>query len=76
VLHRTGIQLCSIAASELGCSLALRLRYASKEKPVPPLEQSQRMNELVIDINKVLLGNGVQEQITLSDITITDKMIS
>ncbi len=41
-----------------------------------PLEQIQRMNELVADINKVLVENGVQEQITLSDITITDKTVS
>jgi hypothetical protein len=34
------------------------------------------MNELVTNINKVLVENGVQEQITLSDITITDKTVS
>lgn len=41
-----------------------------------PLEQIQKMNDLLTDINKVLAGNGVREQITLSDITITDKTIS
>lgn len=41
-----------------------------------PLEQIRRMNALVIEINKVLANNGIQEQIALSDITITDKTVS
>lgn len=34
------------------------------------------MNALVEDINQILNNNGVQENITLSDITITDKTVS
>ena len=34
------------------------------------------MNELVKDINQILSANGVMEQISLSDITITEKTIS
>ena len=34
------------------------------------------MNDLVTDINQILSRNGVQEKITLSDITITDKTVS
>lgn len=41
-----------------------------------PLEEIEKMNDLVKDINRILKCNGVQETITLSDITITDKTIS
>lgn len=41
-----------------------------------PLEQIEKMNDLVKDINRILSANGAQEQITLSDITITEKTVS
>lgn len=41
-----------------------------------PLGKIQEMNDLVQDINQVLSLHGIQETITLSDITITDKTVS
>lgn len=41
-----------------------------------PLGKIEMMNDLVKDINQILNNNGVQENITLSDITITDKTVS
>lgn len=41
-----------------------------------PLEKIEKMTDLVNDINQILNDNGVQEKITLSDITITDKTVS
>ena len=41
-----------------------------------PLEKIEQMNDLVKDINQILNNNGVQEKITLSDITITGKTVS
>ncbi len=41
-----------------------------------PLEIIEKMNDLVKDINQILSANGVQEQIMLSDITITEKTVS
>jgi len=41
-----------------------------------PLEEIAAMNAVVADINKVLTSCGVAEKISLSDITITEKMVS
>jgi len=43
---------------------------------VTPLEKIEKMNDLVKDINQILNNNGVQEEITIADITITEKTVS
>jgi hypothetical protein len=43
---------------------------------VTSFEHIEKMNDLVKDINQILDTNGVQERITLSDITITEKTVS
>lgn len=42
---------------------------------VTPLERIDAMKMLVKDINKILSKNGIHEQISLSDITVTDKTV-
>ena len=41
-----------------------------------PLEELKRLQSLVATINSVLAKNGISEQISLSDITITEKTVS
>lgn len=41
-----------------------------------PLEEIEKMNDLIKDINQILNKNGVREEISLSDITVTEKTVS
>lgn len=41
-----------------------------------PLEEIKKMNSLVSDINSILGDSGITEQISLSDITVTEKTVS
>ena len=43
---------------------------------VTPLDEIKAMHTLVADINSILARNGIQDEISLSDITITDKTVS
>lgn len=40
------------------------------------LKKHEKINDLVKDVNQILSANGVQEQITLCDITITENTVS
>lgn len=43
---------------------------------VTPFEKFEATHALVADINTILAGNGIKDQISLSDITVTDKIVS
>ena len=47
----------------------------SKKYIVTPIEKLAQLNALVADINRILVARGIQQSITLADITITDATV-